>query len=301
MKLHHLFIPHPKTHQKSPFLSWYALVVYILIFILLRSGFNFLNTYKPGILGVNASITTEQIVEETNRERTNMGLEPLILNPILSEAARLKALNMFEENYWAHFAPSGKTPWSFILGTGYKFSYAGENLARNFYTSEDTVKAWMNSPTHKENMVNPRYKDIGVAVVDGVLLGQKTTLVVQMFGKSLESLVAANKSNRVIINLGGSKIGINNSEVESSRSILEASSKASLALPNVGKSVLDPYILTRGFGMFVIALVATLLTIDLVALKRRGVFRISSHHVAHLSFLVLSSISLAAIQTGSVL
>lgn len=300
MKLHHLFIPHPKTHQKSPLLSWYALVVYILIFILLRSGFNLLNTYKPGILGINSSITTEQIVEETNKERTNMGLEPLILNTTLSEAARLKALNMFEENYWAHFAPSGKTPWSFILGTGYKFSYAGENLARNFYTSEDTVRAWMNSPTHKENMINPRYKDIGVAVVDGVLLGQKTTLVVQMFGKSLEPLVAANKSTTVTINLGGSKIGINNSEVENSRSILEASSKAS-SLPNVGKSILDPYILTRSFGMFVIALVATLLAIDLVALKRRGVFRISSHHVAHLSFLVLSSISLAAIQTGGIL
>lgn len=66
---------------------------------------------------------------------------------------------MFDENYWAHFAPSGKSPWDFILGSGYKFTFAGENLAKNFYNSQDVMNAWMASKVgHKENLLNSKYQ-----------------------------------------------------------------------------------------------------------------------------------------------
>ena len=136
--------------------------------------------YKPGVLGVESNISVEEIVNDTNIERQKTGLPPLTLNSNLSTAAKLKADNMFAENYWAHFSPSGKDPWGFINSAGYKFSYAGENLARNFYNPEDVVKAWMASASHRENILNPKYQDIGIAVEEGILQGQKTTLIVQM-------------------------------------------------------------------------------------------------------------------------
>ena len=154
MKLLHLFIPHSTTHQRAPLLHWHFLLIYLLLFILLRVGFDVVSMFKPGILGVNSNITVEKIIAETNQERQKLGLGSLSMNTSLNAAAQAKAQNMFEENYWAHFSPSGKDPWGFILSSGYKFAYAGENLARNFYTSEDTVRAWMNSPSHKENMIN---------------------------------------------------------------------------------------------------------------------------------------------------
>ena len=66
--------------------------------------------------------------------------------------------------------------------------YAGENLAKGFRTAEGVHEAWMASPTHKENIMSPNYKDIGVAVVEGTLLGKETTLVVQMFGNQTNQI-----------------------------------------------------------------------------------------------------------------
>src|SRR3990167_4926118 len=181
-KIHKWFIPHRDTHKKAHLISWEAFIFYILIFIFLQVGFSILGYAKPGLLGISSNITNQKIIELTNAERAKQGLSVVKENEALNKAAYLKGMNMFEENYWAHFAPSGKSPWDFILGSGYKFTYAGENLAKNFYNSEDVVSAWMKSPTHRDNLLNSKYKDIGIAVVEGVLNGQKTTLVVQEFG-----------------------------------------------------------------------------------------------------------------------
>lgn len=182
MALNNWFLPHKDTHKKAHLISWEALLVYVLLFILLQVGFSIVSYSKPGILGINSSIDQKKLIELTNKEREKKGLSQVSENEALNKAAGMKAANMFEENYWAHFSPSGKTPWNFILGSGYKFTFAGENLAKNFQTSDDVVAAWMNSKTHRDNLLNSSYKDIGIAVVDGVLNGQKTTLVVQEFG-----------------------------------------------------------------------------------------------------------------------
>jgi len=92
---------------------------------------------------------------------------------------------MFAKDFWAHIAPDGTTPWKFILDSGYKYLYAGENLAKDFQTSDDVVAAWMASKMgHRENILNTHYNEIGVAVVNGTLGGFQTTLVVQMFGST---------------------------------------------------------------------------------------------------------------------
>lgn len=108
----------------------------------------------------------------------------------MSQAAAAKAKHMFLNNYWAHTAPDGTTPWDFINGAGYVYSVAGENLAKNFSNSQGVVGAWMNSSSHRENILRSQYADIGFAVVNGVLNGEETTLVVQMFGKNVGTTIA---------------------------------------------------------------------------------------------------------------
>lgn len=290
MSIHHWFIPHKDTHQKAFLISWEGLVVYILLFILLQVSFSIVGFAKPGILGTSSNITQAKIIELTNIERQKLGLSPLAENSDLDSAAQNKAANMFSENYWAHFAPSGKTPWDFILSSGYKFSFAGENLAKNFYNPNEVINAWMASPTHQENLLNPKYKDIGIAVEDGVLNGQKTTLVVQMFGTT------ASFVNTPSIKVSNQNLPVSKNEYQGKPALV-----ASVQTTFAAKPLIDPYILTKSFASVVITLMVLLLVIDFVVLKRRGVFRISSQHFGHMIFLSGSMALILLSNPGTIL
>lgn len=288
----YFFLPHPETHQKAKLLSWNFLVIYILIFILVRVGLDLVSTYKPGVLGINTNLSVDRIIEDTNIERQKTGLAPLAFNADLSQAAELKAQNMFAENYWAHFSPSGKDPWGFITGAGYKFSYAGENLARNFSSADDVVKAWMASPSHRENIMNSKYQDIGIAVEEGVLQGQKTTLVVQEFGRPYEAIAAKPE-----VDLGGQKLVVEPEKPTADRLVMAAGTQN----PAVKDALIDPSTVIKTAGITLFALISILLLLDFIVLKRRGVFRLSSEHFAHLSFLALASASVILVKAGEIL
>lgn len=285
------FIPHKDTHQKAHLLSWEGLVIYILFFILLQVGFSIVNYTKPGILGITSGIDQKKLIELTNAERQKAGLPAVSESDALDKAAALKAQNMFQENYWAHFAPSGKTPWDFILGAGYKFTFAGENLAKNFYQSDDVVKAWMVSPTHRDNLLNPKYRDIGIAVVDGVLNGQKTTLVVQEFGTTDQNLASSPS-----VDVQGKQITVPKQDLNKPELLVSIPE----AKPNV-KPLVDPYSVSRVAGLAVIILVSTLLVFDVWVLRKRGILRLSSHHIAHMALLSLAAGSLIMGSPGVVL
>lgn len=122
------------------------------------------------------------IIDLTDSARHGSGLASLTMSDKLTAAATAKANNMFQDGYFAHIAPSGKTPWDFIKGTGYNYTYAGENLAIGYTDNQELVQAWLDSPTHRANIMNENYKEIGIAVVDGTYEGANTTIVVQMFG-----------------------------------------------------------------------------------------------------------------------
>ena len=176
-----------------------------------------------GILGIEqaqaSSITPTSIISLTNQERSSLGLNSLDNNSKLAAAALAKANDMFEKQYWDHFGPNGETPWQFIRGAGYNYVYAGENLAKGFRTSEGVHEAWMASPTHKANIVSANYKDIGVAVVDGILQGKQTTLVVQMFGNLTTEVAGAveeskSSSNEEKVTSGDAKVTVGKEEGE---------------------------------------------------------------------------------------
>lgn len=290
MALHNWFIPHKDTHKKAHLISWEAILIYILLFMLLQVGFSIVSYTNPGVLGITANIDQKKLIELTNIEREKKGLTKVSENEALNKAARLKADNMFSENYWAHFAPSGKTPWDFILGSGYRFTFAGENLAKNFYSSEEVVEAWMGSKTHRDNLLNSNYKDIGIAVIEGVLNGQKTTLIVQEFGTT--EILAIKPS----VEVSGKQIAVPLNDLTSKPQLVEGATK--IIVP---KTLFDPYKVSRMAGFSVIILMAFLLSLDIWVLKRRGVLRLSSHHFAHMALLSLAAGSLLYSQPGAIL
>lgn len=147
--------------------------------------------HLPGlknILGYASSITVAEVLTSTNEQRTQRGVGQLSLNPQLSQAALAKAQDMLARQYWAHNTPEGKEPWSFIDSAGYRYQIAGENLARNFSHTSDMVQAWLNSPSHRSNLLSERYTETGIAVLQGEMDGIPTTLVVQMFGAPQQAI-----------------------------------------------------------------------------------------------------------------
>lgn len=283
MKLAHFFLPHPESHKKAHLISWEAILIYCLLIVLLQVSFNIFSFVKPGVLGISSNVEKSRIIELTNEERKKINLSPLKENSALDKAALKKAQNMFEEDYWAHYSPSGKDPWGFITSEGYKYSFAGENLARNFYESGDVVAAWMASPTHKDNIVNPNYNEMGIAVVEGNLKGERTTLVVQMFGAPIQGLAGSTPAPVSITK--------------------EAASSQSLGIskqPTTLKSF-DRYAAWRTLGFSLLLGLGGLIAIDMVVMRRRGVLRISSRHLPHLALIGIGVGALINMSPGSIL
>jgi hypothetical protein len=129
-----------------------------------------------------ADISKAVLIELTNKERISLGLQPLTENPKLAEAANLKANDMLTKDYFAHESPQGINPWYWFKLAGYNYKFAGENLAIGFIDSEEVIDGWLNSPSHRKNLLSPNYSEIGIAAVKGDFEGNETVAVVQLFG-----------------------------------------------------------------------------------------------------------------------
>ncbi len=182
--LKHLFIPHHGNEYRPLVLRHRALHWYTGILIALKVGAVLWISLLYPTPAVFSSVTAQNIITLTNEERARAGAKELRENYLLDAAARAKLADMLSSGYFAHISPAGVKPWKWILDQKYEYTYAGENLAMNFFSSEELVKAWMDSPSHRKNLLLSKYEDIGVAVGNGEINGQRVTLVVQMFGKT---------------------------------------------------------------------------------------------------------------------
>lgn len=128
-----------------------------------------------------AAVVPAEVIALTNTEREVNKVGDVSPNALLTNAAQAKASDMAYKGYFSHTGPDGKTPWQWISESGYAYQYAGENLAVRFIDSQDVVNAWMQSPTHRENIVKSVYTNIGVGVAQGIFQGEPATYVVQYF------------------------------------------------------------------------------------------------------------------------
>lgn len=182
----HLFHPRRSNNHRARILHSIAYVYLSGVVIAFALGIQFFSHFGQkfgAVLGFASTITPAQVIEKTNEQRRLAGLPPLVVNQQLTQAALAKGQNMMTNQYWSHVAPDGTEPWYFIQQAGYKYRVAGENLARDFAETDTMVSAWMSSPTHKANILNSKYTEIGIAVISGTLEEYETTLVVQMFGQ----------------------------------------------------------------------------------------------------------------------
>ena len=108
----------------------------------------------------------QQVVELTNQERTKNGLQPLEVDYELSKVAREKSRDMQVNNYFDHNSPTYGSPFDMIRSYGINYRTAGENIAMGQRSPDEVVNAWMNSPGHRENILNSSFTHIGVGYVE---------------------------------------------------------------------------------------------------------------------------------------
>lgn len=138
-----------------------------------------------------AAVVAAVLVDLANGDRAQQQIGGLTVNPVLTAAAQAKADDMAAKGYFAHVSPDGKDSWYWFKQAGYAFSYAGENLAVDFSDSGDVNTAWMNSPSHRENILNGHFTEIGIATAAGSYEGHPTIFVVQMFGAPAQTAAVA--------------------------------------------------------------------------------------------------------------
>lgn len=140
-------------------------------------------TYNKNVLAYASNMTIADLLKETNASRAANNMRPLTLNSQLDTSAQLKANDMVEKNYWSHNSPTGVEPWHWFEEAGYSYSVAGENLAYGFSDGAEVETAWMNSPSHKANVLGD-YTDVGFGVASSAnYQGGQYTIVVAHYGK----------------------------------------------------------------------------------------------------------------------
>ncbi len=172
-------VPHPGNQHRPHLIRRFGIALILVGVFLVQGVYN--TTISGTVLGTQIDLTAHNLTKATNAARTAEGLQPLALNDHLNKAAALKAEDMFAKQYWAHVSPDGTTPWYWFEKGEYQYAEAGENLAKNFSTSQGVVSAWMTSPGHRENVLKKTYTDVGFASQSGELNGEYVTIVVALY------------------------------------------------------------------------------------------------------------------------
>lgn len=177
------FIPHKGNNYTPHVLKHRVLFGYSVALILLKAIVITVSVALPSASVFSSAITPTNIVNLANESRRDLNLTPLSTDSRLTHAAQAKAEDMLANQYFAHTSPSGTTPWVWIRNAGYVYSVSGENLAVHYTSAENAFSGWLASPSHRANIVNPKFTDTGVGVAEGIFEGYPSIIVVQMFGR----------------------------------------------------------------------------------------------------------------------
>lgn len=305
--LAHYFFPGHSNNHKAKLL--HASTLYFLILSLLAYQVILQAIPLSGvkILGYASNIPPAQVIEVTNQKRAEAGVGALEYNTVLAQAAKAKGEDMLAKDYWAHVAPDGIQPWSFITNAGYKYKYAGENLARDFSDPASAVAAWMASPSHKENLLSSKYQHIGVAVVEGDLAGVETTLVVQLFGTpyvdTTPQVPVASAQN--LTTPAPTPIQVAEpavvTEMKEEVAEITAASPIGAATKESNRLLVSPFNVTRNVSLITLSLLLVILVVDGLIVANKKITRIGGRTFAHLAFLGMVLAIVIIAQAGEIL
>lgn len=191
-------------HQKHtrPFLKVYSpylpmmIIVIVAIVLSIVSPTNAKVIGSRDVLSYATSMSSSELLTATNQERTSRGKTALKINSKLASAAQAKANDMVSKDYWSHDPPGCPAPdtcwYKFVVSAGYNYSALAENLAYGFANGSDTVDGWMGSTTHRTNMLNSTYTEVGFGYKNSINFvgkGQQTVVVAE-YGKPASTPVS---------------------------------------------------------------------------------------------------------------
>jgi cell division septation protein DedD len=185
----------PKDINKRSFekVYWPYIPIVLAISLLLSIGVSSGNLQAyvkhPGgrVLSYATSMSIGGLLADTNTQRVANGVNSLSLNGKLDAAAQASADDMAARNYWSHNTPEGSPPWIWVSNQGYAYQKVGQNLATGFNDEQSTINGWMNSPPHRENLLDPAYSDVGFGFANNpnytAAGGGPMTIVVAFYGE----------------------------------------------------------------------------------------------------------------------
>ncbi len=316
--VNYLLLPGYSNNQKAKIIHSESIIVFVLILIFGQFLINYIPHFGINVLGYASQIPADEVIRLTNEKRVSAGISTLTYSPILASAAKAKGEDMINRDYWSHVAPDGTQPWKFFSDVGYKYRYAGENLAKDFSSSQSAIDAWMASPSHRENMLSSKYDEIGIAVVEGDLNGEDTTIIVQLFGKKYDTTVATVTTNV------SAKTEVQNTEsapvvtVAISPTIIPSpvptlpdtqikegkvaqTYEKTSGSPTPFQVLISPFSTKKGFSGIATSVLLLTFGIDAVYLAKRKVTRVGGRTFAHIMFLGVILLIIIFVQSGEIL
>lgn len=136
------------------------------------------------VSAADADQMADQVLQLVNMERAEAGLPPVVHNDTLAKIAGDYACRMIEGDFFTHTDPeNGHGPLERAFSKGYRFMAVGENLAASQRTAADVVRMWMESESHRKNILSPQWEETGI----GVRLGGTYEIYwVQEFGEPID-------------------------------------------------------------------------------------------------------------------
>ena len=176
-KIANFLIASESNNFRPPVLSYKAFLIYGLILILLRI------LLTAALPAQSAAVESTTLMGLINQERQQRNISVLFTHPSLLSASAQKSQDMIDRDYFNHIDPDGNYIWGKIVAAGYTpYQLLGENLAVDFATSEGIVKAWLDSPSHRANLLNTQFVDQGLTALYGDYQGRYTNLTASLFG-----------------------------------------------------------------------------------------------------------------------
>lgn len=265
-------------------------------------------------MGYASQISTDEVIRLTNLKREAAGVPTLKYNAQLAAAARAKGEDMINRDYWAHVSPDGTQPWKFFSDAGYKYRYAGENLAKDFSSPDSAVEAWMASPSHKENLLSSKYDEVGIAVVEGDLNGEDTTIVVQLFGKRYDTSIASATTNVsaktqttsgstpvVVLTVTPTLVPATPTPTVKPQGEIATTYERTTSTPTPFQVLISPFSTKKGFSAAATTVLLLTFGVDAVYLAKRKVTRVGGRTLAHIIFLSVILLIIVFVQAGDLL
>ena len=310
----HLLLPGYSNNQKAKIIHSESIIGFVFLLVVGQYIISHLSKVGISVLGYASQISTGEVIKLTNDKRMVTGEPPLAYSPELAEAAKAKGEDMLAKGYWAHVAPDGTQPWKFFNDVGYKYRYAGENLAKDFPTPQEAIDAWMASPTHRDNMLSSKYDEVGVAVVEGDLNGVDTTIIIQLFGKKYDTTIASATTDISAASGNGIISGSESITPEVTAvltptqapmpTLVANGSIASLrevGKPSAFQVLISPFSTKKGYSAAATSILLITFTIDAVFILKRKTARIGGKTLAHIIFLTMILVIVVLLQSGEIL